>query len=108
MDAFHVPAMVCTTNGQIYPGNKVVFVDAKKGVVRLCPDGVKPHGIVDSFYPLDEDESRIDWETPFWVILYPGLTSNLTHKFDITLTDVDPDNELDDGWNCQGCDTTKP
>lgn len=98
-DAFHVSAVLCTPDDDIYklaPGQKVRFTGDAFSKVRPTDTGEEYHGIIDPFansLPLDE---------MFWVIIRPGLASGVRHDFNINITDA---RGFQSGqWDCRNCD----
>lgn len=91
-DAFHAPAILAQAapNCWIEPGQRVWFVDENMTLVDDMGEG-PAHGVIDPFLsreqvreanPFSDTEYK---QRPFWVLLLPGTTSNLTHHFDISL-----------------------
>lgn len=110
-DAFHVPAILVESDGSLLPGYKVRFLDDSFTSVRLF-DNTKDseyHGIVDPFI------GEIKKGDQVCVLLYPGSTINLTHNYEVTISDVeeaeteeDEEEEEDDDEDvrydgCRGC-----
>ncbi len=72
-DAFHVPCILATSPQYLESGQLVRFHNSK--VVLECVRSIS-HGIVDPFVAIG-----IMPGTPFWVMIHPGLTKDLTHHF---------------------------
>jgi hypothetical protein len=111
-DAFHAPCVLVTANEDVEPGDNVKFED--ESTVVTCSKAER-HGIVD---PLIEE--TIIESQPFWVMLNPDSTANLTHNFKVRGIDNDFEEETpptnvsaeeierlegydDDGGECRGC-----
>lgn len=76
-DAIHIPVILCTTGEELNPGQPVCIVDGNIAVSsRYYKDGTKePYvGIVDPYLKTSVWDGN--W---FWVCLYPGSVSSLSH-----------------------------
>lgn len=100
-DAFHVPAVCAICVAALAPGRWVKFVAGSHMFVHpSSPE--EGHGIADPFM----DATAVKPTQAFWMLLKPGLTSNLTHNFSIEgVPDVGQaeEEEDDDGGVCRGC-----
>jgi hypothetical protein len=114
-DAFHVPAILCKLGHDMWPGT-IVDVDVSTNTATAAVNGCeRAHGIVDPMIYFGQRlagcRSKGD---VVWVFLKPGITSNLTHHFEIDIeaesdwedeasAEVEP--EDDGGYDeCRGCD----
>lgn len=102
-DAFHVPSVLATSRETLKPGDSVRFSGTWDAV--SCAREVR-HGVVDPFVDvklLNEAGSQ------FWVLLEPGVVSDMVHHFQLNAPgmpeDVDTAESYDeeDDW-CMGCD----
>ncbi len=106
-DAFHVAAILVTSNNSLNPGEHVRFTDDTYTMVERVTGHNKAHAIVD---PWLEGPPRPGKK--FLVVLMPDSSTNLRHHFDLKYTDVPKayvplvddtwyDDNDDDG--CRGC-----
>lgn len=114
-DAFHVGCVLVRSQHPIQPGQKVRFVNDL--FQEVVPAGSQAaHAIADPFVSSFGPPGA----TLFWVILMPDTTRNLTHHFELNVTDVpigprpytpSPDDDEDDEDeddvdaydSCRGC-----
>lgn len=104
-DAFHVACVGVLGSGEIRPGDDVKFTSVACNIVQKCERSER-HAIADPFLPAAPLAGE-----PFWVVLCPESTQNLSHNFDIVLNGVvqkapEPDlyyDEDDYGDECRGC-----
>lgn len=78
-DAFHVPCVLAMSDTCVYARDRVRFISAEFTSVEPVIDVSESHGVADPFMPNLFAEPG----TLFWVILAPGLATNLTHHFTI-------------------------
>ncbi len=93
-DAFHVPAVLVSSDDVLFPGANVRFTDLAQTTVRLCNDADR-HGIADPFWRDAHIGQRnvIVPGTLFWVAVDPRLVKGVVHHFDIA---IEPPAEADD------------
>jgi hypothetical protein len=84
-DAFHAPCILVTANEDVEPGDNVKFED--ESTVVTCSKAER-QGVAD---PLIDD--TIIESQPFWVMLMPNSTANLTHQFKVRGIDSDFEEE---------------
>lgn len=83
-DAIHVPCIVARSyGGFLRPGIKVRFTNTDYNEVEECDDDTY-HGVIDPFLDGSEREG-------FLVLLKPSLVTGLSHNFDFSENDIDPD-----------------
>ncbi len=94
-DAFHVPCILAICNEYLPPGVNVDFVDSKRVIPHSIHNLGSGHGISDPFI-----KGGIVAGTPFWVMIHPSLTDNLTHSFTVEGLDTDETSESDNPMFC--------
>lgn len=77
-DAFHVAAVLCTSEDRLYAGDSVHFVNLSLGTVERSPMSSMRHGIVDPFHSPAKGEL-------FWVLIDPQHVGDITHHFTLRL-----------------------
>ncbi len=100
-DAFHVPAVLATTDDVLEAGDNVVFFGDPSRVVVEESAKRGRHGVIDPF------AKEVGPGKLFWVILDPSIVSDMTHQFDVSIgtpkveklsTKPDPIEEKEEDW----------
>ncbi len=104
-DAQHVSVVLVQSESKLHPGAFVRFTDNtfKKVTPTVLGD---QHGVVDPFVA-----SVIKPGMCFLVYVYPNLTENMTHNYDLKITDIpivslgiEESVNTDFGYDgCRGC-----
>ena len=98
-DAFHVPVVLVSSERPITPGERVRFTDEEFNEVVPCDSREDSHAVADPY--LDPDVQAIPSGTLFWVMLNPGMVTDLIHSYSIRQivfeNDVVNNNNNDDG-----------
>lgn len=116
-DAFHMACVLSYSTVHINPGDYIRYA---QGCICMPCDREDADGIVDPFACSEVDRALINPGETFWVMLKPNSISNLTHKFDTNISQLEsmgPDEyedafredvDEDDLWGgsdeCRGCE----
>ena len=90
-DAFHAPAIVSSCSEQLEPGQKVILIELGDYCKPVIGYNKEYHGIVDPFL----DQSVKPYQAVV-IMLKPGITTNVSHKFDIVADGVVNYSEIDE------------